>query len=272
MPEIRAYITDDNGTRIPGYREIRLAYRVWRESIFPGFDFRRAYDIGFETQPKCWKLALAHRVEEAAEVFVGEAMKGLTRDQMRYLARNVFLEDSITYPLFRLLSKLPKIGKIGRLMDTKPVPGANETVRAAKTRGKKTAILSLGFEEFILGHLLHDRVDGYFDALLANRLKYDSDKVVGIDRRVPEKGSGMEKLLQYLNLPADGSGVVFVIDSELDIPGARKVEYPVVVANTKPEFKERCRSDPDFGSRVFIAESLTEQDGYQNIAVRFNLV
>ncbi len=268
MPEIRAYITDDNGTRIPGYREIRLAYRVWRQAIFPGFDFRRAYDIGFKTQPKCWRLALDHKVQEAADTFVGEAMRGLTRDQIRYLARNVFIEDS---PLYGFLRSLPKAGK---LFDTKPVPGTNEIVRAAKQKGKKTAILSLGFEEFILGHLKHHGVEDYFDALLANRIKYDGvNRVAGIDVRVPDKSIGMGRLLRDLELPADGSGVVFVGDSELDVPGFRKVEYPVVVASAKPEFKERCRTDTEFGDRVFVAEDgFTVADGYEEIADRFNLV
>ncbi|HLD56662.1 MAG TPA: HAD family hydrolase [archaeon] len=260
MPEVKGYITDDNGTRIPGYREIRLAYRVWRQSLFPNFNLRDFYEIGFQTQPKCWRLALDHKVQEAAETFVGEAMVGLTRDEVRYLARKVFLEDSHFYGL---LTRLPKAGK---LMDTKPVPGANETARAAKTMGKKTGILSLGFEEFILGHIEHHGLTGYFDVILANRLAYLDGKVVGINRRVQEKGSGMEKVLSDLELPADGSGVVFVGDSELDVPGFRKVEYPVVVASAKPEFKERCSADPEFGDRILIAE-----DGYEEIASRFNL-
>ncbi|MBI4164053.1 MAG: HAD family hydrolase [Candidatus Aenigmarchaeota archaeon] len=260
MPEIKAYITDDNGTRIPGYREIRLAYRVWRQSLFPNFNLRDFYEIGFQTQPKCWRLALDHKVQEAAETFVGEAMVGLTRDDVRYLARKVFLEDSHFYGA---LTRLPRAGK---LMDTKPVPGSSATVCAAKTRGKKTGILSLGFEEFILGHIEHHGLTGYFDVILANRLAYLDGKVVGIARRIKEKGSGMEKVLSYLELPADGSAVAFVGDSELDVPGFKKVEYPVVVASAKPEFKERCRGDPDFGNRVFIAA-----DGYQDIRVRFNL-
>ncbi len=260
MPEIRAYITDDNGTRIPGYREIRLAYRVWRQSIFPNFNLRDFYEIGFQTQPNCWRLALDHKVQEAAETFVGEAMVGLTRDEVRYLARKVFLEDS---PFYKLLTSIPKAGK---LFDTKPVPGSSATVCAAKMMGKKTGILSLGFEEFILGHIEHHGLTSYFDVILANRLAYLDGKVVGIGRRVEEKGSAMERILSDLELPVDGSGVVFVGDSELDVPGFRKVEYPVVVASAKPEFKEICRGNPDFGSRVFIAA-----DGYQDIRARFNL-
>ena len=258
MPEIKGYITDDNGTRIKGYREIRFGYRLWRESFIPDFDFRRFFYLAGPVQAECWKLALSGQVESAAEFFTEKAMAGHSKCHIEKIARTVFMEDSYAYFLLLILSKMPKLGKIGRLLDTKPIEGANEALWTAKKRGKKTGILSMGFEEFISAHLAHYGIREEVDAIMANRLLYEDGIVTGIDKRVKNKGESLQHLLYNLGLENDGSGVVYLGDNEIDAPVFRKVEYPVVAPNAKKKFRERCLEDPDFGKRVFAPKDYFE--------------
>lgn len=256
MVTINGYITDDNGTRIRGYREIRFAYRLLREALTDLHPLKFLY-LGGPVHAKCWKLALGGDTEAAAQLFTQEALAGQSREHVKYFAENVFMEDSFFYGIIR---RLPKAG---RMLDTAPIHGANENLEAAHKKGKKTAILSMGFRELIVPHLKKHGVLDYLNFVLCNNFAYQDDKVSGIETIVADKGESIKHLSAKLGLPEDGSGVVYIGDGKADVPAFREVEYPVISPVAKAKFKEECRGE--FGKKLFIPNN------YQDVRMRFDL-
>ena len=252
MAVLKAYFTDDNRTRIRGYREIGIEYRLLWEAIAGGRLLRASYLAG-PVQARCWKYALSGDLQRAADTFINNAMIGETEEHARWLAENVFFEDGLIY---RIVRKAPKFGK---LLDTAPVPGANEALRAAHEKRIPTAILSMGFREFIGAHL---RKHGYMedvDRILANGLLIKNGKIAGIDRKVVDKGESIEELFDGFGLNHDGSGVAYGGDEILDLPALERVEYAFISPIAKPKVRDELEGRlTDKGRKVLIPKDYRE--------------
>ena len=249
MPIIEGAILDYNRTasgRHGGYHEIAASYALLGKAIRDA-RFGRALRLLGPLQYKCWKLTLAGRLDEVVDVFSNEVLIGEDAEYVERFARDFDINKSG----WKWALGLPKIGK---KMDTTPVWGAVQFAQDAHKAGVKTAVYSGSFLPFIEANLERAGYRGAFDVVRANSWVADKGVITGADWKVDcrEKGRGFREFLREMRLRENGEAVFYAGDDEPDVSVFRQVEYPVVPPTAKPEFAERCRSDPEFGHRVVV--------------------
>ncbi len=235
MLSSRALIVDYNGTFVPGYEEIGLAYAFLAKAV-KDRRFGRALKLVGPLQARCWYLTLAHRLDEVGKVFAEQVLPG---EDPEYIQEVLSRPDSI---LYRIARNPPKIGK---KIDTKPIPLAAYVVEQAKKRGRKTGVYTASFQEIVEASLRRYGKLGLFDFVYGNPFIVGKGKITGIEERVNffDKAEGFEDFLELQGLPRDGSGVVYVGDSDPDKGVFGKVEDAVVAPTAREDFRKKVHSE-----------------------------
>jgi len=232
MLSSRALIVDYNGTFVPGYEEIPLAYAFLSKAVRE-MRFGRALKLGIPLQLQCWYLTLAHKLDKVGKVFAEQVLVG---EDPEYIRQVIERPDSTLYKLARGLPK------VGRKMDTEPSPMAVYIVDQARKKGKKTGVYSASFQQIIEATLRRYGELDNFDVVHGNPFLVQDGKIVGVEVRVDfeDKAKGFEDFLESQGLPTDGSGVIYIGDDQPDKPVFSKVEHAIVSPTAKDDFREEC--------------------------------
>ena len=253
MVVIEGAILDYNATTARGYHEISAAYAFLGRAI-RGLEAGRTLRLLGPLQYKCWQLTLQGRLDDVVEVFSNQVLRGENADYVERFARDF----DITQSGWKWALGIPKVGK---KMDTSLIPGAIDFARAAHRAGKKTGIYSGSFKPFIYWNLRRKGVLELFNEIEANEWEVGSNgRINGMRENVNchEKGKQFKGFLNRLGLRETGEAVAYAGDTEQDRSVFGQVQHPIVAPTAKDEFRESCRYDKDFGSRVLTPKDWTE--------------
>jgi FMN phosphatase YigB (HAD superfamily) len=236
MPRVKNVFTDYNGTFDPKYLEILLGYAL--KDLYKNKGNKKGYVELRNKQFRLWKKFLTNGSDAALDDFVDIVLIGENRKRLEEAMETVSSgrRDYVSYWV-KIAGTLHK--KIGERVFGEIDSKAAELFRRARERGLTTGVYSRSTKDIIKPYLEAVGMGDCFEHIIANKLEYDGNEIVGLKENVKEGKPCFSEHMHQLGLdPAEtayiddkcteavaqaGVGIIYTPDSWEEIGGILEI-------------------------------------------------